>query len=340
MAAGGLGITPIMLTMRAWLRRQSFLLGLGLAMICGALGAEWLARGGHLHLERLQPLLIGAIFLIAGLILPATALWDATRRLRVHVAVQIFILIALPALAYALALSGLLDTWPAGLRSGVLILACLPTTITSCVVLTRSAGGDEALALVIAATGSVLGVLICPWTILWLTSVRPDAPLLGVFRDLALQTLVPLAIGQLIRLRCQAWCDRQRPALGRWSNRCFLVILAYVVATTVASGSVRVDAQMLGLAGAAVLAGFTLALLGARLLARWPWLRLNHGGRIAVQLCASNKSAAIGVPLIGLLAADRADIGLLCLPVVLYHALQLVVGGVLADRWRRAPAVE
>lgn len=325
--------------MRDWLRRQSFLLGLGLAIIIGALGAPWLGRDGHLHLERVQPLLIGAIFFIAGLLLPASALWQATRRLRVHLAVQVFILLALPAVAYAVVLSGVLDSWPDGLRSGVLILACLPTTITSCVVLTRSAGGDEALALVMAATGSVLGVLICPWTILWLTGVRPDAPLLGVFTDLVLQTLVPLAIGQVIRLRCQAWCDRQRPALGRWSNYCFLVILAYVVATTVAGGSVRVDAQMLGMASVAVLCAFTFALTGASLLAQWPWLRLTSGGRIAVRFCASNKSAAIGVPLIGLLAADRADIGLLCLPVVLYHALQLIVGGVLADRWRRAPAV-
>jgi len=327
-------------TMRDWLRRQSFLIGMAVTILIGALFADWLGRGGHLRLERVQPLLIGSIFLIAGLVLPGATLWAATRRLRVHVAVQAFILLVLPVVAFGVALSGVLDGWPDGLRSGVLILACLPTTITSCVVLTRSAGGDEALALVASASGSVLGVLICPWTILWLTGVRPDAPLERVIGDLALQTLLPLAIGQLLRLRCVAWCERHRPTLGRWSNRFFFLILAYVVATTVAGGSVRVDARVLGLASLAVIVGFAIALAGASLLARLPWLHLNEPSRIAVRLCGSNKSAAIGVPLIGLLAAGRTDIGLLCLPVVLYHALQLVVGGVLADRWsRRAPAV-
>jgi solute carrier family 10 (sodium/bile acid cotransporter), member 7 len=327
--------------MPAWLRRQSFLIAMAITIAIGALAAPWLAKGGHLHLERVQPLLVGAIFLISGLALPARALLDATLRLRVHAVLQGFILLVLPALAWSVAATGALDAWPEGLRSGVLILACLPTTITSCVVLTRTAGGDEALALVAAASGSVVGIAICPWTILALTGVRPDAPLMKVVGDLALQTLLPLAIGQLIRWRASAWCERWRPLLAPWSNRCFLVILAYVVATTIHGGSVRIDGGLLLRGLLAAVSGFIVALSLATLLARWPWLRLDRRGRIAMMLCASNKSAAIGVPLVGLLAAGREDIGLICLPIVLYHAFQLLVGGVLADTWQRqstAPA--
>lgn len=321
--------------MTAWLKRSSFLIGLAFAIACGWIGADWLARGGRLRLEYAQPFLIGFIFLVSGLVLPGTALIQATVRLRVHAALQGFILLGVPLLAWGVAATGCFDAWPEGLRAGVLILACLPTTITSCVVLTRTAGGDEALALVAAASGSVVGVAVCPWTILALTGVRPEAPLLQVVTNLAVQTLLPLAVGQVLRLRWHVWFDHQRKELGQWSNRAFLVILAYVVATTISGGSVRLDAGILLRAGLAVGIGLPSLLLLAAGLARIPLLRLDRAGRIAVQICAAQKSAAIGIPVVGLLATGRDDIGLICLPIVLYHACQLVVGGILADRWGR-----
>jgi len=327
-----------MVPMWAWLQRQSFLIGMAIAIGAGVVGAEWFAKGGTLHLDRIQGGLIAAIFLISGLVLPATALWSAGRRLRVHASLQIFILVVLPAAAWAIMATGLFASWPDSLRSGLLILACLPTTITSCVVLTRAAGGNEALAVIAAATGGVLGVMVCPWTILLLTGVRPDAPMLHVVGDLALHVLVPLAVGQLIRWRHTAWCERRRSTLSRWSNWCFLVILLHVVATTVASSANSIDARTLGLTLAAVTGAFFCALLGATLLARWSWLGLDHAGQIALRFCGSNKSAAIGVPLIGVLAAGRADLGILCLPVICYHVLQIIVGGILAERWRQSSA--
>lgn len=321
--------------MPGWLKRSSFLVGLTIAIVCGWIGADWLGRGGRLHLEYAQPFLVGFIFLVSGLVLPGTALVQATLRLRVHAALQAFILIGVPLLAWGVAATGCLDAWPEGLRAGVLILACLPTTITSCVVLTRTAGGDEALALVAAASGSVVGVAVCPWTILALTGVRPDAPLAQVVTNLAVQTLLPLAVGQILRLRWHVWFDRHRKPLGQWSNRAFLVILAYVVATTISGGNVRLDAGILLRAVVVVGLGLPLLLLLAASLARIPWLHLDRSGRIAVQICAAQKSAAIGIPVVGLLTAGRDDIGLICLPIVLYHASQLVVGGILADRWGR-----
>lgn len=321
--------------MRAWYRRQAFLLNMGLALLLGWLATSWFAKGGTLHMDLLQPFLVGAIFCISGLILPTKALLQATLRLRVHVALQLFILGLLPAIGWAIVATGVIDHWNPSLRSGVLILACLPTTITSCVVLTRTAGGDEALALVGAASGSVLGVAICPWTILALTGVRPEAPLQQIVWNLCYQTLLPLAVGQLIRWKYTTWCDHYRPILGIWSNRCFLLILPYVVATTFASGAVAVDGTMLLNGLLAALCGLALSLSLAGAIAKLPWLRLDRRGQIAFRLCGSQKSAAIGVPLILLLAAGRDDVGLLCLPIILFHASQLIIGGILADRWHR-----
>jgi sodium/bile acid cotransporter 7 len=56
---------------------------------------------------------------------------------------------------------------------------------------------------------------------------------------------------------------------------------------------------------------------------------------VAATICASQKTMALGVPLVSLLFAGQGDLSLLTLPLVLYHALQLTVSGLLAPGWRR-----
>ena len=51
---------------------------------------------------------------------------------------------------------------PPALCDGLTVLACLPTTVNMCVVLTASAGGNVAAALFNAVVGNALGVVATP----------------------------------------------------------------------------------------------------------------------------------------------------------------------------------
>ena len=80
-----------------------------------------------------------------------------------------------------------------------------------------------------------------------------------------------------------------------------------------------------------------LALLLTHLLGKW--LGFNLEDRITIVFCGSKKSLATGVPMAQVLFAG-GSIGLLILPLMLFHQIQLMVCAVLAQRYARRPEQE
>lgn len=315
------------------LQRHWFLIALG-AAVAGAMAAPDIARrDGSLHLEVAQPWLVAGIFLISGLTLPTRNLRIALGRVRAHGLIQGINLIWAPLLLVIADQCGALASLSPGLRIGALALACLPTTITSGVAFTRASGGDEALALFNATLGSLLGVLFSPLLVLALAGLHAELDRAAVLRDLAVQTILPLIIGQCARLAIAAWADARRKPLSIVSNILVLITLWHVFSTTAASGALRGSQVPAALLIAAPL--FAILFATAWWTSARPWFGLDRAGRVAAIITASQKSAALGVPMLTVLASQRADIGLLCLPIVVYHVLQLSVAGALTASWQR-----
>ena len=62
-------------------------------------------------------------------------------------------------------------------------------------------------------------------------------------------------------------------------------------------------------------------------------LGFSREDRIAAIFCGSKKTLASGVPMAHLIFGAHPGIGLILLPIMIYHPLQLIVCGVLAQRW-------
>jgi sodium/bile acid cotransporter 7 len=84
------------------------------------------------------------------------------------------------------------------LADAMMICASMPITVTMVIVMTKSAGGDEAAAVFNAAFGSLAGVFVSPALILAYTGVTGDVDLLTVFYKLALRVVLPVAVGQIL----------------------------------------------------------------------------------------------------------------------------------------------
>jgi sodium/bile acid cotransporter 7 len=65
-------------------------------------------------------------------------------------------------------------------------------------------------------------------------------------------------------------------------------------------------------------------------------LGFNREDRITAIFCGSKKTLASGVPMAKLIFGAHPAIGLILLPIMVYHQLQLLVCAVLAERWARA----
>jgi sodium/bile acid cotransporter 7 len=66
-------------------------------------------------------------------------------------------------------------------------------------------------------------------------------------------------------------------------------------------------------------------------------LGFSHEDRLAALFCGSQKSLASGAPTARILFAGSPDLGLIVLPLMFYHQLQLMVCSSLARRFAQGP---
>jgi sodium/bile acid cotransporter 7 len=152
--------------------------------------------------------------------------------------------------------------------------------------------------------------------------------------DIVLQLLLPFAAGQLSRPWIGAWAARHRKLLGLVDRGSILLVVYAAFSEGVTQGIwhqlgvadllrlVAVDAALL----AAVLA---ITTYGSRLLG------FSRTDEVAIVFCGSKKSLASGLPMATVLLAGQS-IGLIVLPLMLFHQIQLMVCATLAKRYANA----
>lgn len=313
-----------------------FLSGMAIAVGLAWLWPEPGARGGFLHPELITKGGVALIFFLHGAALSFAALKAGTLRWPLHLVVQACTFILFP-------LIGLLTIWllhdlvSPELRLGIFYLCALPSTVSSSVALTAAARGNVPAAVFNATFSSLIGVFLTPlWIGLLLKSGGQPMPLGKVILDLVLWLLLPLALGQLSRPLIGAWVTRHKKRIAV-VDRLTILMLVYTSFCdsfrqgiwSGQSGSMLV----LTVLGAGVLFFVVMTIVGATSDA----LGFNAEDRITAIFCGSKKTLASGVPMAQLIFGSHPGIGLILLPIMIYHPLQLIICGWLAGKWSRRP---
>lgn len=213
---------------------------------------------------------------------------------------------------------------------GLLFLGVLPSTVQSATAYSSLAGGNVAASVVAAAVLNVAGVfLTAPMLALLAGTAGAGVDLAGLER-IATILLLPFALGQMAQGFAGKWVKDHKPLVS-WMDRGSIAIAVYVAF----SGAVEQGLwSMVGPAEWAGLTGMVLLFLGFGFGGAW-WLggalALSRPDRISFLYAGSQKSIALGAPLASLLFPP-AVAGLLLLPVLLYHLIQLVLSAPLAQR--------
>jgi sodium/bile acid cotransporter 7 len=314
-------------------RPDWFLLGMGAAVALAWILPGPGAKGGSLHPELVNKLGVSLIFLLHGLTLSFAALAAGTRKWRLHVLVQLSTFVWFPVLG--LILLGLLGRYLAPeLRVGLFFLCALPSTVSSSVALTATAGGNVPAAVFNATLSSLLGVVLTPlWLSLVLGAAGHGLPLGQVMLDLVLWLVLPLLIGQALRPLLAAWAARHRPRISVLDRVTILLLVYTSFCDSVKAGVWSSGARPLAIALLA-----SIVLLAAALAATWLGARalgFDLPDRIAALFCGSKKTLASGIPMARLIFGSAPGLAVILLPIMIYHPLQLVVGGWLAGRLAR-----
>ncbi len=321
--------------MAVFLKKNWFMLAMPIAVVFAWIYPEGGASGGIFRPEITTKLSVAVVFFIQGLTLPGKALMDGASQGRLHLGVQGFCFLGFPLVGLTLdALAG--SVLPPDLRLGFLFLCVLPSTIVMAVVLVTLARGDVGAAIFNAVLSNVMGVFLTPLWVTWLMQISGESQSLGnVLREVSLLLLVPLAAGQIARrMGLKTWATAQKKRLGHFSNATILFIVYAAFCNSVVGRiweNQGTQTLLISVLGVVVLMAVALTVtdgLGGL-------LRLDPPERIVLTISGSQKSLAAGVPLANVIFGSHPALGIILLPIMIYHPLQLFVCGWLADRQAR-----
>jgi sodium/bile acid cotransporter 7 len=273
---------------------------------------------------------IALLFFLYGARLSTREAVDGMRHWRLHLIVVLstFVLFPLLGLAAGILVPSVLTP---GLHTGLVFLCVLPSTIQSSIAFTSIARGNVAAAICAGTYSSLLGILVTPLLAAWLMGSNSGlSP--GSLLNLALQLLVPFIAGQLTRRWIAGFIAREKKALSLVDRGSILLVVYTAFSEGMAAGIWHQVTVVRLLALLAVEAVLLAAVLGATSVTSWR-LGFNREDRIAIVFCGSKKSLANGLPMATVLFGPRA--GMIVLPLMLFHQMQLMVCAVIAKRWVR-----
>jgi solute carrier family 10 (sodium/bile acid cotransporter), member 7 len=219
---------------------------------------------------------------------------------------------------------------------GVLFLCALPSTVQSSIALTSIAQGNVAGAVCAATASSLIGMVFTPLLFGFMSRVRGGGIDMSGMWQVVAELLLPFAAGHLLRPWIGPWAARNKSLLTVTDRGSILLVVYTAFSAAVVHGIWhQLPPAMLGALAIMVAALLAVALFvtsaGARVCG------FVHADEVAAVFCGSQKSLVAGIPIASVLFAGPT-LGIVVLPIMLYHPMQLVVCAWLARRYANRPA--
>lgn len=284
------------------------------------------------HLPQIAEYGVSIIFFFYGLKLSPQKLKSGLTNWRLHILIQTATFGLFPLLI--LSLQNLLGVDKTSLFwIGIFYLAVLPSTVSSSVVMVAIAKGNLPAAIFNASISSIIGIFITP---LWMSGLleQQDAnfDLFPVILRLCFEVLLPVIVGYVLHSQLGKWAERYNHVLRLFDQTIILLIVYTSFCESFAGGMFEGQSMRdLSILGAEMLAFFFLVFGLLYLLSSW--LGFSYEDRVTVLFCGSKKSLVQGAVMGKVLFPNPVALGVVLLPLMMYHALQLLAGSIIAQQW-------
>ena len=268
------------------------------------------ARGGFVpFFEGLTTAAIALLFFMHGAKLSREAIIAGGSHWRLHLWVMCSTFILFPILGVLFAWWAPVNVDPA-LYTGFLYLCILPATVQSAIAFTSLAGGNVAAAVCSASASSLLGIFVSPL-------------LVGL----------PFVLGHLSRPWTGAFVAKHKKWISKTDQSSILLVVYSAFSEAVVNGIWH----KVGAGSLLFIVVVSLILLAIVIAVNVFVARkcgFNKADEITIVFCGSKKSLANGIPMANILFPTSV-IGMMVLPLMIFHQIQLMVCAVLARRYKR-----
>lgn len=281
-------------------------------------------------LGQLTNVAIAFLFFLYGARLSTQEALNGLKHWRLHLTILAFTFVVYPLIG--IALRPLTAFISHDMYLGILFLTLVPSTVQSSVAFTSIAKGNVAGAIVSASTSNLVGVFITPSLVMLLMGTGGGVHIdTSVFGEIALLLLAPFILGQLTRRWVGKFAQsKATKVVDRGS-------IAMVVYSAFSKGVVDGIWSSISIWELAFLVAFAAIFVAFML-----WLTkkvseklgFKRADTVAIEFCGSKKSLATGLPMASVIfASGGTSLGLLILPLMIYHQVQLMMCSWLASRY-------
>ena len=286
-------------------------------------------------LDNISQIGISGIFFFYGLKMSPSQMKEGMANWKLHITVQSATFILFPVLV--------LGTYPLITQDeyfylwlAVFFLASLPSTVSSSVVMVSIAKGNIPGAIFNASLSGLIGIIITPlWIGIFLESKVGSFDLGQTFLELIVNILLPVLIGMLLHRFWGKIAIRNKRYITLFDKTVILIIVYKSFANSFSSGLFeRLSLFELSIVGLGAITLFFVVYMLIRFMSRK--LSFSREDEITALFCGSKKSLVHGTVFSSVLLADMNSAGVFLIPIMIYHAFQLMYISVVAQRYARA----
>jgi sodium/bile acid cotransporter 7 len=306
-----------------------------LMLVATVLLASFLPATGQVasSFEVLTTAAVALLFFLHGAKLSRQAILAGIMHWRLHLFIVASTFVVFPLLGWALKplLTPLVSP---ELYVGVMFLCVLPSTVQSSIAFVSMARGNIPAAICSASASTLLGVFITPLLVsVFVTAHGASGSFVDAVGKILLQLMLPFALGHLL----QRWVGpfiKKHGKLTKVVDQGSILLVVYTAFSAAVVQGIWRQVSLQTLGGLLVISAIILAL--ALFLTTFLSRRLGFSkeDEITAVFCGSKKSLVSGVPMAKVLFAS-STVGMMVLPLMLFHQMQLMVCGVLAAKYAK-----
>lgn len=311
-----------------------FILGLFAMILLAYLLPESVEKKGVIPLKEISRIGVSFIFFFYGLGLSGQKLKAGLRNPKLHFTIQASTFFIFPALAL-LPLPFVQTEEQMLLWLAFFYLACLPSTVSSSVVMVSIAEGNIPAAIFNASISGLIGIFLTPLLMdLFLTTGAASFSLPEVLGKLIVQILLPVFLGVALHRFLGAWAETHKSKLRFFDKAVILLIVYNSFSDSFGTGIFEeTGTGALFLLAAGAIAMFFMVYYIIHLLSRL--FHFSREDSITALFCGSKKSLVHGSVFASVLFYGVEGAGLFLLPIMIYHAFQLFYVSILARSMQR-----
>ena len=305
-----------------------------LALLASLVLATLLSASGDaaIAVNWLANITVVLLFFFHGAKLARTAVIAGLTHWRLHLLVLACTFVMFPLLGLLLSvLFG--DFLSPALWTGILFLAALPSTVQSSIAFVSIAKGNVPAAIASASASQLVGVLLTPVLVALIAGGQGGEVALTGMGKVALLILLPFIIGHLLRPWIGDFVTKHKSTIAITDRATILITVYSAFSAAVIEGIwSRLPLPDFAVLFALCCLMLAFALLFTRAVARL--FKFKREDAIVIVFCGTKKSLVQGVPMARVLFAGP-DLGLILLPIMIFHQVQLMVCAWIARRYAK-----